>query len=326
MCTAATYRSDHFYFGRNLDYEFGYGERVLVIPRNFPFTFKHMPDKPTHYAMIGMGIVENGYPHLFDGMNEKGIGMAGLNFVGNAVYHPVKEGKNNIAQYEFMNYVLSSCGTMEEVRELLSNMNLDDETYSNAFPVAQLHWIIASETDCVVVESMKDGLHVHDNPVGVLTNNPPFETQRFLLNQYMALSNRQPVNTFGKDAELSTYSRGMGTIGLPGDLSSSGRFAKVAFTKLNASYAEGETESVAQFFHILHSVEQQKGCCEVAEGKFEYTLYSSCMDTNTGTFYYTTYNNPSITGVNMYDCDLEGTTIYQCAVESVQTINMRTAK
>ena len=195
--------------------------------------------------------------------------MAGLNFVGNAVYHPVKEGKNNIAQYEFMNYVLSSCGTMEEVRELLSNMNLDDETYSNAFPVAQLHWIIASETDCVVVESMKDGLHVHDNPIGVLTNNPPFETQRFLLNQYMSLSNRQPVNTFGKEAELSTYSRGMGTIGLPGDLSSSGRFAKVAFTKLNSVSGDSEAESVSQFFHILGSVEQQRGCCEVAEGKYE---------------------------------------------------------
>ena len=100
----------------------------------------------------------------------------------------------------------------------------------------------------------------------------------------------------------------------------------MAFTKLNVTNVEGETESVAQFFHILHSVEQQKGCCEVAEGKYEYTIYSSCMDTNTGTFYYTTYNNPSITGVNMHDCDLEGNTIYQCAVEPVQTVNMRTAK
>ena len=36
MCTAATYLTDHFFFGRNLDYERGFGERVTVTPRSFP--------------------------------------------------------------------------------------------------------------------------------------------------------------------------------------------------------------------------------------------------------------------------------------------------
>ena len=305
MCTAATYRSDHFYFGRNLDYEFGYGERVLVIPRNFPFTFKHMPDRPSHYAMIGMGIVENGYPHLFDGMNEKGIGMAGLNFVGNAVYHPVKEGKNNIAQYEFMNYVLSSCGTMEEVRELLSNMNLDDETYSNAFPVAQLHWIIADKYEAITVEAMKEGIKIYENPVGVLTNNPPFDKQMFTLNNYMNLSPKSPENKFAPNLNLDRYSRGMGAIGLPGDLSSQSRFVRASFVKMNSVSKDTENESVSQFFHILNSVDQQRGCCELENGKYEITIYTSCCNTSKGIYYYTTYDNHQITAVDMHKENLE---------------------
>ena len=77
----------------------------------------------------------------------------------------------------------------------------------------------------------------------------------------MNLSPKQPENTFAKDLNLKTYSRGMGALGLPGDLSSASRFAKVAFTKMNSKSGDGEEESVSQFFHILNSVDQQRGCC-----------------------------------------------------------------
>ena len=123
---------------------------------------------------------------------------------------------------------------------------------------------------------MKDGLHVHDDPVGVLTNNPPFDMQMFHLNNYLSLSPRQPENHFAPDAPLSTYSRGMGALGLPGDLSSQSRFARVAFTRAHSVSGDSEEESVSQFFHILGSVDQQRGCCEVAEGKYEITIYTSC--------------------------------------------------
>ena len=50
--------------------------------------------------MIGMAHVADGYPLYYDAVNEKGVGMAGLNFVGNAVYQKVEEGRENVAQYE----------------------------------------------------------------------------------------------------------------------------------------------------------------------------------------------------------------------------------
>ena len=56
---------------------------------------------------------------------------------------------------------------------------------------------------------------------------------------------------------------------------------------------------MSQFFHILGSVEQQRGCCEVDDGKYEITLYTSCCNATRGIYYYTTYDNHRITAVDM---------------------------
>ena len=97
-------------------------------------------------------------------------------------------------------------------------MNLTNTQFSENFPCAQLHWILADASGCLVIESMQDGFHIYENPVGVLTNNPPFPQQMFQLNNYQSLSPRQPENTFAPGLELQSYSRGMGALGLPGDL------------------------------------------------------------------------------------------------------------
>ena len=309
MCTAATYKTKDFYFGRTLDYEFSYGDEVTVTPRNFCFRFRHMGEVKTHYAMIGMAYVADDYPLYYDAVNEKGLGMAGLNFVGNAKYQDVQAGRENVAQFEFIPWILSQCATVFEARKALEKMNLVGTPYSEKLPCASLHWIIADKDATIVVECVEDGLHVYDNPVGVLTNNPPFPVQMFMLNNYMHVSPSQPENHFAKELPLATYSRGMGGLGLPGDLSSASRFAKVAFTKMHAISGESEAESVSQFFHILGSVEQQRGCCEVEPGKYEITIYTSCVNADKGIYYYTTYENHQIQEVDMHREDLDGATL-----------------
>ena len=311
MCTAATYKTKDFYFGRTLDYEFSYGDEITVTPRKFPFEFRHMGKRDSHYAIIGMAHVAGGYPLYYDAVNEKGVGMAGLNFVGNAVYHEPKASCDNVASFEFIPWILGQCADLDEVRALLDRMNLVGTPFGEQLPSAQLHWIIADRNAAITVECMADGMHIHENPVGVLTNNPPFETQMFLLNNYQGLSPKQPENTFAEQLQLRSYSRGMGALGLPGDLSSASRFAKVAFTKMNSKSGDSEAESISQFFHILGSVDQQRGCCEVADGKYEITLYTSCCNADKGIYYYTTYENHQITGVDMHHCDLDGSELFR---------------
>ena len=302
MCTAATYKTKDFYMGRTLDYEFSYGEEITITPRNYEFNFRHAGQLKSHYAIIGMAFVAGGYPLYYDAVNEKGVGMAGLNFVGNAAYEEVilddESDAIQVAQFEFIPWILSQCSSVIEARTKLSQMRLTKTPFSKQLPAAQLHWIIADKDDCIVVESMKDGLHVYDNPVGVLTNNPPFPMQMFELNNYAGVSRKQPESTFAGVLKLNAYSRGMGGMGIPGDLSSQSRFVKVAFTKLNAVSGSDEMDSVSQFFHILGSVDQQRGCCEVADGKFEITIYTSCCNATKGIYYYTTYDNHQITAVD----------------------------
>ena len=310
MCTAATYQTKDFYFGRTLDYEFSYGDEITVTPRNYPFTFRDSGEMlDSHYALIGMAHVAGGYPLYYDAINEKGLGMAGLNFVGNAVYREKAEDKSNVAQFEFIPWVLAKCADLEEAKKLLSNVNITNTQFSRQLPTAQLHWIIADKSGCIVVESVEEGVKIYDNPVGVLTNNPPFPEQMFRLNDFMHLSPKSPENRFSKDLRLRTYSRGMGAMGLPGDLSSQSRFVKVAFTKMNSVSGDSESESISQFFHILGSVDQQRGCCDVGDKEYEITLYTSCCNADKGIYYYTTYENHQISAVDMNKENLDASSL-----------------
>ncbi|HBW65470.1 MAG TPA: choloylglycine hydrolase [Ruminococcaceae bacterium] len=321
MCTAATYKTNDFYFGRTLDYESSYGEEIVIMPRNFRLEFLSEGICEKHYAVIGTAHIAGGYPLFYDAVNEKGLCMAGLNFVGNAHYFKNKNGKSNIAQYEFIPWILGKCTSTDEAKELISNINITDTPFSEHMPVGQLHWIIADKNSAITVESVSDGIKVYDNPLGVLTNNPPFDEQMFRLNDYMHLSSRQPKNTFSDKLKLKAYSRGMGAIGLPGDLSSQSRFVRVAFVKANSVSGKGETESVSQFFHILGSVDQPRGCCEVADGKYEITIYTSCCNADKGIYYYTTYDNHRISAVDMRKESLDGNELISYPMITEEKIN-----
>ena len=320
MCTAATYKTKDFYFGRTLDYEISYGDKIVITPRNYVFNLRCGDKLQSHYAMIGMACVMQDYPLYYDAVNEKGLGIAGLNFVGNAHYNKPVNGKDNIAQFELIPWILGKCATVKEARALLERLNLIDTPFAENLPVAQLHWIIADKTECITVESLKDGLKVYDNPVGVLTNNPPFNYQMFNLNNYMHLAVENRENTFSTELALNQYSRGMGAIGLPGDLSSQSRFLRAAFTRLNAKSDDTEEASVSQFFHILTSVEQTRGCCELENGKYEITLYSSCCNAKTGVYYYTTYENRRITAIRLRAENLDAQTLFRFPLVQQQSI------
>lgn len=323
MCTAATYQTKDLYFGRTLDYLFSYGEEVVITPRSYPFSFRHMPAMDSHFALIGMACVMNDYPLYYDAVNEKGLCIAGLNFPKNAVYQTPVPGKTNLAQFELIPWLLGQFSTVSEVRQALSSLVLTNDAFCGQLPPTPLHWIIADASEAITVESVADGLKVYDNPVGILTNNPPFDRQLFNLNNYMNLSPKQPRNRFSEQLPLSTYCLGMGGLGLPGDLSSMSRFVRAAFTKMNSVSGDSEEESVSQFFHILGSVDQQRGCSEDENGKYEITLYTSCCNAATGTYYYTTYNNHQITAVDMHRVDLDSADLKRYPLEDKEQILFR---
>lgn len=304
MCTAITLTTKDHYFGRNLDLEYSYTETITITPRNFPFHFRRKDTISTHYAIIGTAFVQENYPLYYDATNEKGLSIAGLNFPENAYYFPSDEEKENITPFEFIPWILTQCSTISDVRKQIEHLNLLNEPFSENLPLSPLHWFIADKKASIVIESTKDGLQIYDNPVGVLTNNPPFDMQLFHLNNYMTLSNDPPENHFSEVLNLKKYSNGMGAMGLPGDWSSQSRFVRASFVKMNSKCDTSENESVSQFFHLLDSVAFPRGCVEMKKDIYEITVYSSCCNTDKCIYYYKTYENHQITAVDMYKKNL----------------------
>lgn len=322
MCTAITYKTKDHYFGRTLDLEISYGERVLILPRRFRLNFRMSDPIVKHYAMIGMGIEENGYPLFFDATNEKGLSMAGLNFPGNACYYKKEVDCHNVAPFELISWILSQCENIRQATDLLKQTNVVDLSFSDQLPSSPLHWLVADKTGSISVETLKGGMSIMENPVGVLTNNPPFETQCHLLNRYLGLSAGEPSVCFAPNFLLEKYSRGMGAIGLPGDLSSDSRFVRAAFSKLNSVCGDDEMSSVSQFFHILGTVAQIRGCTVLENGEYEITRYTSCCNTDRGLYYFTTYDHAGICCVDLHQMDLESKELVQVGLPKKQEIRV----
>lgn len=321
MCTAVTYQTKDHYFGRNLDYEHGFGEAVTITPRDYIFPFKHMDSMPHHYAMIGMAVIADDYPLYFDATNEHGLSAAGLNFPRSAKYMPEAQGKTNIAPYELIPWLLGSCRTVSEAKNKLKNTNITNTPFRQDCPVTPLHWILADAKRVIVIEQTVEGLYVYENPVGILTNEPPFPFHMMNLNNYLNVTSEEPANRFAAGLSLDAYSRGMGGIGLPGDLSSASRFVRAAFTKLNSISDDSEAASISQLLHILGSVAQQNGCAKVGN-MYEKTIYTSCCNTAKGIYYYTTYENSQISGIKLHGVNLNTKNLYTYPLRRNQQIHM----
>ena len=292
MCTALALR--HL-FGRTLDLELSYHEQVVVVPRRFPLSFRMAPPLPEHYAMAGMAHVAQGFPLFYDAVNEAGLAMAALNFPHSAVYRPPREDMDNLAPFELMHWVLGRCATAAQAGQLLGQVNVIKLDFSPDLPSTPLHWLIADRERSLVAEPVADGLRLYENPVGVLTNEPPFPFQLSHLTDFLSLSAAPPVHSFSPRLSLPPYSRGMGALGLPGDWSSRSRFVRAAFAAHNSTCPT----DITQFFHLMSCVEVPRGCVRLEDGQEVISIYTSCCDLVRGIYHYVTYSNRQISAVDL---------------------------
>ena len=120
---------------------------------------------------------------------------------------------------------------------------------------------------------------------------------------------------------MDNYSRGLGAIGLPGDLSSNSRFIRACFAKLNSISPKAQNGDITQFFHILETVSQTLGSVRLDNDKLEHTVYTSCCDTENLIYFYTTYCNRQINAVKLYNEDINSEKLIQYSMNLSQEIN-----
>lgn len=308
MCTGmALTRQAGFYFGRNMDIDRSFGERVVITPRNYPLSFKEEPASRAGHAVIGMGSVVDGYPLYADAVNEKGLCVSSQNFPGYAHYAAgPAQGRVNLSAYELISWVLSRYASVDEAYGDLLRLNLLAIPFKEGLPVTPMHWLVSDRERSVVVEQTVEGLSVLGNPVGVMTNNPPFGWHLTNLRQYLGVRPEQPENVTWGDLELRPLGEGQGAFGLPGDFSPVSRFVKAAFLRNHATFGDTEEEIVTQFFHVLDAVAMVRGSVALPGGWLDETTYSSCVSVEKGIYYYKTYGNSQISAVSLHHENLDG--------------------
>lgn len=307
MCTSIAMHQPRFLFGRNLDLEYTFGQQPVMMPRNFPFALRRAGEMNAHFAMIGMATVQKGYPLFAEAMNEKGLGMAGLHFPGNAFYSPREAPeKINLTPFELIPYVLGQCETVSEARTMLRQIHLLALPFDENTPLSPLHWHLADRHESLVLEVMADGMHLYDNPANVMTNNPPFDFHLTNLHQYLNLTATRGENRFSKSLPLAAFGNGLGGIGLPGDLSPASRFVRATFMLHNSVCDPDEESCVTQYFHLLDSVAMVRGSVLTGEKLYDLTNYACCFSAETKTFYYKTYRNNRITAIQMREEEMAG--------------------
>ena len=306
MCTGIRFVDDsgNMYFGRNLDWSCSYGEKVAITPTGYapksPFGAIPAIKRP----VIGMGIVQEGVPLYFDCANDAGLAVAGLNFPGYAQYAPAPiEGKANIAAYEFPLWVAAKFETVDQVEAALANAAIVDKPINEAFPSSLLHWIIGDANRSIAVEHTAAGMQVFRNDFDVLTNQPGFTWHAENVRNYMNVTPDVPGPLSWRAGELTAYGSGGGMRGLPGDYYSPSRFVRVAY--LNAHYPQKgtEEENVSRLFHTLGGVAMIDGAAKMTNGEFERTIFTGGVSCRTNTYYYSTYEDPTIRSVALANYD-----------------------
>ena len=314
MCTGIRFNDDkgNMFFGRNLDWSVGYGQRIVVTPKGYQYHSAFLGVLVPKYALIGMGIVEENVPLYFDCGNEAGLAIAGLNFPGYAKYEekPV-EGKTNISAYEFPLWIAMNFSTVDEVEAMLKNVAIIAKPINDKYPVSMLHWIIGDKTRSIVVEYTDKGMEIFHNDVDVLTNQPGYAWHKENLRNYMNLSSPQPEKvTWGK-AEMTAFGSGSLMRGLPGDYYSPSRFVRVAYLNTHYPAKSTEEENVSRLFHTLTGVAMIDGAAAMASGDFEKTVYTGGFSASTKTYYWNTYDDPAIKHSALSDFDINSSELIQ---------------
>lgn len=312
MCTGVRFSdaNGNMYFGRNLDWSTGYGQKVVVTPRGYKYKSAFLGEMANSPALIGMGIVAENTPLYFDCANEYGLAVAGLNFPGYAKYETEAiDGKTNVAAYEFPLWVALNFKTVDEVEKALSDVVIVAKPISEQYPVSELHWIIGDAERSIVVEYTAAGMEIFKNDVDVLTNQPGYAWHKENLRNYMNLFPQMPKEVKWREAKMTAFGSGSLMRGLPGGFYSTDRFIRVAYFNTHYPIRSDEATNVSRLFHTLTSVAMIDGGAAMADGNFEKTVYTGGYSSAAQTYYYSTYEDPAIKSIALKDYDLDSTEV-----------------
>ena len=316
-CTGITLTAENgdVVYGRTLEWgTFDLKSRIFFYPRNFHYQ-ADMPKGMSgmkwtgRYGVAGLDALNKGC--LIDGMNETGL-TAGL------FYHPGfaeyvdwtgKDADRALAPTDVLNYILSTCSTVAEVRKALTDavvVNVKEEELG--FP-APIHIIVTEPGGNQLIVEWTDGkTRFYTSKVGVITNAPNYDWHLTNLRNYLDLTSKPHQDIDLGKIKLSPLGGGSGMLGLPGDFTPPSRFIRaVAFSATARPLPNGE-EGIYEAFRILDNFNVPLGAAEgggksASKGMRSATIWTIAHDQANRKFFYHTQNDRQLQGVDLQKID-----------------------
>ena len=304
MCTCIKTKTNYNFFGRNMDLDYDFDGKVIVVSRKFILRYKVIYDMKEHYSFIGMGKMLKNYPFFAEGINEFGLSIAALRFEGYAKYSEIKNDKINLAPYEIIPFFLAKCKSVKEAMVYMNNLNIINIDYDEDVKVSSLHWMISDKDESYVIEQTDDGIKLYRNPYNTLTNHPKFEYHLENIKNYKNISNKENCSLFASKLNINSMGLGSSTFSLPGDFTSASRFIRAAYLSNNLIHELEYSLSLMQFFEVLNNVAFIKGSVISENNRYEFTCYQSCMDQDLMIYRYKTFKCPCFKEFKLFAHDI----------------------
>ncbi|MCX2452056.1 choloylglycine hydrolase family protein [Pedobacter sp. PLR] len=327
MCTGIQVKTESGapIYGRTMEFATDLRSEVLVIPKGIHFVGAgpqvNVPGLhwTSRYDITGLNVMELNL--IIDGINSEGLSVGAFYFTNYADYMKVQpeEADQSLCSTDLPTYLLSTCKTVEEVKIALLEIKVNKGAHTGApnqlaqdataqVQAVALHYNIHdAEGNVLVVEYTHGELHMHDNPIGVLTNSPDYMWHYTNLSNYVNLT---PINVTelplknmtDKRAKLppvKAFGQGTGLLGLPGDYTPPSRFIRAVFYSQSVIPVKENEEAVLQAFHILDAFDIPLGTIRDSQGDPEYTQWTVASDLEKRKFYFHTVNDRTIRMVDL---------------------------
>ncbi len=316
---------------RTMEFNVELDSAVIVIPRGYARTATTPDGEPgrewkAKYASVGVSPM--GMPYLVDGLNEKGLSMGLFYFDQSAKYQPYTsaDAPRTMASWELGSYILENFATADEVREGLSDVVVAPVNFDKFNIVLPVHFVVTDASGkSIVIEYVDGKLNVHDNDIGVLTNNPPFDWHMINLQNYVNLNlHNAPAQQLGS-VSIQGLGQGTGLLGMPGDFTSPSRFVRAAVFSHGVSPSSDSQHATFQAFHILNNFDIPKGVARDGEKdkdgniNADYTQWTSANDLTGRRFYFRTYEDSTIRVVDLTQQNLDGKEILSWPMEGTES-------
>ena len=241
-----------------------------------------------------------------DGMNEKGLTLAAQWLQASAFPTAVPAERKAVALAfkDIGVWLLGQFATVDEVKAGLRDVAIwaaPIKQMGNQMPALHL-LLFDAKGKGIVLEYIDRQLRVFDNPVGVATNDPPFDWHLANLQGYVGITGINTAQRRFGALVVKTHESGTGLVGLPGDTTPPSRFVRLAFFRQHAAEPANAAEAVATASHLINNVDVVRGTVRIdarPDSPLETTLYTTLRDQSNGVYYIRPAAGPSFYRVDL---------------------------